>query len=238
MPRATGDDPAGPLESPPMQMVRGSLLALFILASGAFAQQQQPPIWELRDGGRWQRVNKPTTAPVADETLDRVEDMLRAKQSDSARRIMISWLRVNKTSPIRDRGVYLLGQANFQVGNRIMAFYNFDELMDLYPDSQYFYPALQRQYDIADAFLKGYKRKFLGMPILGAETEGTEMLYRIQQRAPGSPLAEKSLLRAADYYYADEQFDIAADAYAIYVRSYPRSPYGVCVAGPVSGHSL
>ena len=118
----------------------------------------------------------------------------------------------------------MLGQANFINGDRIMSFYNFDELLEKHPGSRYFFPALERQYDIADQYLRGYKNRFFGMPILSATSEATEMLYRIQQRAPGSPLAEKALLRAADYYYADSDFDIAADAYAAYVRSYPRSP--------------
>ena len=50
------------------------------------------------------------------------------------------------------------------------------------------------------------------------------MLFRIQERAPGSPLAERALLRTADYYYDRGQYDLAADAYAAYARGYPRSP--------------
>ena len=50
------------------------------------------------------------------------------------------------------------------------------------------------------------------------------MLYRIRNRAPGSPLAERALLRTADHYRFDGQFDFAADAYAFYARHYPRSP--------------
>src|SRR5207253_4944771 len=84
--------------------------------------------------------------------------------------------------------------------------------------------ALQRQYEIADAYLGGYKRRFLGIALFGAEDEAVEMLYRIQQRSPGSPLAEKALLRTGDYYYKDSEFDFAADVYAVFVHSYPRSP--------------
>jgi outer membrane assembly lipoprotein YfiO len=51
------------------------------------------------------------------------------------------------------------------------------------------------------------------------------MLYRIQSRAPGSSLAEKALLRTADHYYAESDFDFAADAYAAFLRQYPRSPH-------------
>ena len=185
----------------------------------------EAPSWQLRGDGRWEQVTTPTTAPVKEETLDRVEEMLQHKQAAAARKILIAWFKTHNTSPVRDRAVFLLGQANFLDDSRIMAFYNFDELLDLYPASVYYYPALQRQFDIADQFLRGYKRHFLGIAMLGATTEATEMLFRIQQRSPGSPLAEKALLRVADYFYASSDFDVAEDAYAAYVRSYPRSPY-------------
>ena len=120
--------------------------------------------------------------------------------------------------------MYLLGQANIAYGDRIQAFYDFDELLDLYPDSKLFNPALQRQYEIADAYLNGYKLRFLGVPMFSAEDEAIEMLYRIQQRSPGSPLAEKALLRTGDYYYRSSQFDLAGDVYAVFVHSYPRGP--------------
>ena len=205
--------------------------AVLCTAQLAFGQTTQPnaqPSWELTEGGRWQQVTGPTgsaTQPTSDPTLERVEEMIQARQADAAHRIVVAWLRSHKDSPLRDRGIFLLGQANFARGNRLMSFYNFDELLDVYPTSRYFYPALQRQYDIAEEFLRGFRRKFLGFPLFGAKEEASEMLYRIQQRAPGSPLAEKSLLRVADYYYADAQFDLAADAYAAYIRGYPRSPY-------------
>jgi len=206
-------------------MARTACAAIAVVCiCGLCSAQSTMPAWELREGGRWQQTAVPATAPVREETLDRVEEMIQNRQYEAAHKIVVAWLRLNKTSPVRDRGIYLLGQANFGRGERIMAFYNFDELLDRYPDSRYYYAALQRQYDIADAFLRGYKRKFLGMPILPAREEATEMLYRIQQRAPGSPLAEKALLRVADYYYANGDFDVAADAYAAYVRGYPRSP--------------
>ena len=118
----------------------------------------------------------------------------------------------------------MLGQANYQVDDRIKAFYFFDEVMDEYPESQLFYPALEKQFQIADEFLRGHKRRFLGLPIIPVDDEAVEMLYRIRRRLPGSPLAEKALLRTADYYYASRDYDLAFDAYGYYIKSYPRSP--------------
>lgn len=165
----------------------------------------------------------PTTQSI-DQDLLRIEQLIREGRNAAAMKSAVKWLKANKSSPLRDRALYLMAEALYQYGDRIKAFYYLDELMDEYPESPLYYQALEKQYQIADAFLSGYKRRLLKIPMLGAEEEAVEMMYRIQQRSPGSPVAEKALLRTADYYYADAQYDLAADAYAAYVRSYPRSP--------------
>src|SRR5262249_14535281 len=98
------------------------------------------------------------------------------------------------------------------------------EMMDEHPDSKLYPVALEKQYQIADGFLNGYKRRCLKIPMFHAYDEAIEMLYRIQARSPGSQLAEKALLRTANWYYSDQQYDFAADTYAAYLRTYPRSP--------------
>jgi outer membrane assembly lipoprotein YfiO len=157
-------------------------------------------------------------------TLDRVEELLRQNRSKSAEKLAVSWVVAHKGHPARDRGLYLIAQALYQYGDRIKSFYYLDELLDEYPESRLFVPALEFQYKIADAYLNGYKRRFLGVPMFDASDEAIEMLYRIQQRTPGSQLAERSLLRTANYYYSNQDYDFASDTYAAYMRTFPRSP--------------
>jgi outer membrane assembly lipoprotein YfiO len=95
--------------------------------------------------------------------------------------------------------------------------------MDEYPESKLFQPALQKQFDIAYDYLTGYKETFLGMRILDMGTEAVQMMWRIQQRSPGSPLAERGLRSTADYYFNDADYDLAEDAYNAYIQSYPHS---------------
>ncbi len=194
------------------------------LAATAAAARGQDQTWELIDG-HWQAVaTAPTTQAVSDETLDRVESLIGRGQQAAARKVCVTWLQSHKGSSIYDRALLLMARAYYAADDRITAFYYCDQLMDEYPSSGYFQTALKLQYQIADEFLSGHKMRFLGMPIVDANQEAIEMLYRIQQRSPGSPLAERGLLRTADFYYATSEFDLAADAYAVYVRGYPRSP--------------
>ncbi|MGA2229858.1 MAG: outer membrane protein assembly factor BamD [Tepidisphaeraceae bacterium] len=194
-------------------------LLVLLTASVSFGQKRT---WEY-DNGKWPQVNDDTAQPVSDPEIDRAEQYLAKGDPNSARQILLAWEHVHKDSPVRDRAIFLIAQSYYQQDDRILAFYYLDEVMDEYPESRLFYPALQKQYEIADDFLAGHKRRFFGIPLLTAEDEAVEMLYRIQQRSPGSDLAEKALLRTCDYYYNSGQFDFAADAYAAFVRGYPRS---------------
>lgn len=199
---------------------------LVLLTAGWLVAETQS--WELH-GDRWQPVDEASPERQAVEPvpeLDRAQELIERGRHKAAKDHLVRWLNspAGQVSLLRDRGLFLLAEAYYRYGDRIRAFYHLDELMDFHPASPLYAQALQRQYDIADAFLRGYKMRFLGIPLLSGEDYGIEMLFRIQQRSPGSPLAEKSLLRTADYYYADSQFDLAEDTYAAYVRSYPRSP--------------
>jgi outer membrane assembly lipoprotein YfiO len=191
-------------------------LAPFLLAGAA------PKTSELH-GGRWIDVTDPTTQEV-DQSLLRIEDLLQSGRYEEARKSAINWVKYNKGSPLYDRGLYLVAEALYQYGDRIKAFYYLDQLMDQYPESSLYYQALEKQYQIADGFLSGYKTRFLKIPMFSATEEAIEMMFRIQQRSPGSPLAEKALLRTADYYYANADYDLAELAYGRYVENYPRSP--------------
>jgi outer membrane assembly lipoprotein YfiO len=195
----------------------------------ALAQTSKTTRTEELQGGRWISVDRNAEQPEIDPELVRVENLINSGYYSEASKRAVAWLLANKTSPIRDRGLFLNAEALYRYGDRVRSFYYLDELMDEYPESKLYYPALEKQYQIADDFLpsdthRPYKSRFICLPIVGREEEAIEMMYRIQQRSPGSPLAEKALLRTADYYYADGQYDLAGDAYAAYAKSYPRSP--------------
>lgn len=160
----------------------------------------------------------------ANPLLDRAERLLEKHHWQAAHELIVPWLKAEPKARDRDRGIYLLAEVYYQNGDRLRAFYHLDELMDDYPESRLFFPALQLQYDIAVAYLDGFKDTFLALPIVSMTDEAIEMLYRIQERSPGSPLAERALKRTADYYFNSSQFDLARDAYNAFARNYPRSP--------------
>ncbi|MDP9172589.1 MAG: outer membrane protein assembly factor BamD [Planctomycetota bacterium] len=200
-------------------------LVLCLLCAPAIAQEKKT--WELRNG-TWIDVPPATTAPAAqaaqEPVLDRAEQILFQGDVHNAKKMLLEWEKNNKHSPARDRCIYLLAEVFYREDTRIKAFYYCDELMDEYPESTLFQAALAKQYQIAEEYLGGHKRTFIFFPILDASDDAIQMMFRLQQRAPGSPLAEKALLRTADFYFTNQDYDLAGDAYNAYARSYPNSP--------------
>lgn len=204
-------------------MLQGWLgVVAVVMACVSAAVAQQPP-----GATSAARIGSPAAsrpARVENPVLDRAEALLEGHRWQAAHDLIVPWLTAHPKAPDRDRGLFLLAEVYYQSGDRFRAFYHLDELLDNFPESRLFFPALELQYDIADAYLNGYKNEFLGMRIVPATDEAIEMLYRIQERSPGSPIAERALKRTADFYFNDSQFDLAGDAYAAFLRAYPRSP--------------
>jgi outer membrane protein assembly factor BamD (BamD/ComL family) len=189
--------------------------------SSAPPRNWTPETFEFREG-RW--LEMPTTAPAApvdEPALDQAESLLAQKQPAAAKKILLAWEKDHKKSPVRDRCILLLADVFYQQDDHTKAFFYCDELMDEYPESKLFPAALQKQYDIAYEYMNGYKDSFLGMHILDMGSEAVQMMWRIQQRSPGSPLAQKGMLATAFYYYNDRQYDLAEDAFNAYAKTYP-----------------
>jgi outer membrane assembly lipoprotein YfiO len=214
-------------------IVAGIAMLLAAQGASAAASAAAPKTWEYDIKAKsWPLVPQsqpatPTSGRAGvpqNDVLDRADRALARRRPNDARALLVPWLKDHPQAADRDRGVFLLAETYIQKGDRIRAFYHLDEVLDNYPESTFYYPALEKQFAIANVYLAGKKDRLFWMPVLGRRDEAVEMLYRIQERSPGSPTAERALLRTADHYYDTAQYDLANDAYAAYLRSYPRTP--------------
>ena len=103
------------------------------------------------------------------------------------------------------------------------ALFDYEYLIRGFPGSEAFVTGLQREYDIAVLFARGTKRKLLGMRIIDASDEGEELLIRIQERLPGSRLAEQAAIELGDFYFRRREMDLAVEMYSIFIENFPDS---------------
>jgi outer membrane protein assembly factor BamD len=134
------------------------------------------------------------------------------------------WLERFPADPLRARALLLKGDSLLAQGEEYKALYEYEDLVRKYPGSEVFVTALQREYSVALAYSNGLRRKFFGtFRWLNAEDDAQELLIRIQERLPGSELAEQAGMALADYYFRQRDLQLAADAYDLFLKNYPRS---------------
>jgi outer membrane protein assembly factor BamD (BamD/ComL family) len=128
------------------------------------------------------------------------------------------------TDVLRPEALLVRGEARDALDDEYGALFDYEEVARKYPYSSSFVPALEREYEIALRYAAGLKRKFWGtFRLVSTEDDAQEILIRIQERLPGSALAEKAGMSLADFYYDRRDMDLAADAYDLFLQNYPRS---------------
>jgi outer membrane protein assembly factor BamD (BamD/ComL family) len=128
------------------------------------------------------------------------------------------------TSPFRAEMLLVRGDALVEMGDEYEALFDYEAIAREHAGSTVFVTALEREYDIAVAYAHGLRRKLYGtIRVLDASDDAQELLIRIQERLPGSRLAEDAGDQLADFYFRRAEMRLAADAYDLFLQNYPRS---------------
>jgi outer membrane protein assembly factor BamD (BamD/ComL family) len=194
------------------------LVIAVVVASVAPAVTAAPPGWELRNG-TWVPIVEPGSGTPEAQVAQMIKDLrdgLTKKVIEDCK----EWIKRNPTHPLMPQVLLVQGDAEVLRGNKYAALYPYEDLLNNYPESDLFIPTLEREYHIADAFLNGYKRKFLALRILPVTDDAIELLDRIQDRQRGSAVAEMAGIRIADYFFSAGRMADAADEYSLFLTRY------------------
>jgi len=177
--------------------------------------------YELGEG-QWH----PREAPDPDTPAGEIQAIRRLLAEDRPARaedLADGWLEQHPDHPLRVEAMLLRGDAKTAQRHYYRALFDYEALIRTYPQSEQYLTALEREFEIARLFVTGTKRRLWGIRFLPADGEGEEMLIRIQERAPGSPLGERASLLLADYYFDQGQMGLATDAYDLFLMNYQNS---------------
>lgn len=191
------------------------------LAAGvAWAQQSGT----LSPSGEW----KPRAAAAAgsDEGLmTRARALIAEGKGSEAESILTQWIDAEDRAknPWYPEALLLRGNARLANDEEFNALYDYEKVAKDFPSSEVFVAALEQEYAVADMYLNGKKRRVLGIRFESGVPIAEEILLRIHERLPGSRLAEKSVLRLADYYYDARDLPSAVTTYDCFLQMYPKS---------------
>lgn len=202
-----------------------ALLAVVAVSLGVCARTAtaQAVERELGGFGGWEVVDQPPeTGPEAE--LFRARQDLADGRFQQARRRADAWLDRYDDHPLRPEALLVRADAQVAAGNHYKALFDYEAIAVDYPGSEAFGIALEREFEIARLFANGMRRKMWGLRIADASREAEELFIRIQERLPGSKLAERAGRELADFYFRRQEMDLATTAYSLYLENHPNAP--------------
>lgn len=179
--------------------------------------------YELGNQG-FEQVDQPDPATPAGK-LQVARTALAEGNAKRAIKLLDNWIEFYPYDPLTPEALLLRGDAKVAQREFYKSLFDYEQLLRRFPASPQFQVALERELEVARAFIGGTRRKFLGMRILAAGGEGEELLIRIQERAPGSLIAETSGIELGDYYYSKGEMFLASEMYSIFAENYPNSQW-------------
>ncbi|MCK6485289.1 MAG: outer membrane protein assembly factor BamD [Phycisphaerae bacterium] len=180
---------------------------------------------------------KAVAAPIAgteDGDLELARALLAKNEIRQARKALKRWRKKYPDSTRRPEALFYSADVEvtaIQAGrdaDLMRAYKWYEEILDNWAGSEWAERALRRELLVAEMFLfKGVRQWVWGGVLrFGATDEALEMLDRlIDDRAPGTPLAEQAMRLKSDYLYQAGEFAEAEDAYARLARDFPRGRF-------------
>lgn len=213
---------------PPLQTCRVArtlvLAAIALFCSFApRAAAQSGGEFKLSDEDTWKQTG---VIPEPETPEGQLLEMRRALASgDSARaeRMATQWIDRNERHPSIADAYLVRADAKLANDDEYEALFDYEYIARMYPGTEVFVTALERELDIARLYAGGRNRKLWGLRIVGAEDEAEELFIRIQERMPGGRIAERAGMELADFYFDRRRMTLAVDAYALFIENYPRS---------------
>ena len=195
------------------------LAAATLLAGGVSAQTT----YELNDRGEFVPVAEPDPATPEGQLMLIRRELVEGSAS-RAEDMADDWLEDHAGHPLEPEAYLIRGDAKLARGRQYTALADYELIAGLYPGTEQYLIAIEREYEIAKLYINGlYRRWVFGLRILPADDIGVELLIRVQERLPGSALGEKASIAIGDYYFGKGDMELATEAYDLFLINYPES---------------
>ena len=207
----------------PRQILTFTALAIGLLTAVAAPPLSAQETFELGEEG-FEKVESPDPS-TPEGRLQVARRALAAGHPERAVELASRWIDRHPGHPLLPEAYLLRADAKAAQERFYDALYDYEMVLRSFPGSDAFDTALERELKIAQAFARGVKRRLWGLRIATAYSEAEEILIRIQERAPGSKIAERAGIELADFYYRRSDMELAATAYDLFLQNYPDSQW-------------
>ena len=213
---------------------RFRVLAIGIIAYGALAGATRgddpttPRAERLRfDASKDAWSELPTPQPgTVDGDLAIARAFYADKAYRAARKTIRAWNKeYGESSEHYPAALLLDAQIEKALGHYDAAYDILIQLLEEFRRSESGREAVVEMFNIAEVYLGGVRRKFLGMRLLNATDFAIQILDDIATQYPDTGIAEQALKTKADFFHDKGDFGLAELEYGQLVRAHPNGRY-------------
>jgi outer membrane protein assembly factor BamD len=169
-------------------------------------------------GGAWRKTRAKDQLDVAQAAFDKRDFSLALK---AARRVVKVW-------PLSDYGPqaqYLVARCYEAKGNHEKAFKEYQVVLEKYPKIGNYQEVLERQYGIADEYLRGKWFRLWGViPLFKSMDKTADMYNKIVRNGPYSDIAPEAQLKIGTAREKQKNYPLAVKAYELAADRYHDRP--------------
>jgi outer membrane protein assembly factor BamD len=194
-------------------------LLVFVLSSSS---AQAYWLWTPKTG-KWTNP-KTSVKPSPKEQFEFAKGLYEVKKYEEAKQEFRKILKNYPKASEAAESQFYLAQIEEARDNLWGAYLDYQKVIDKYPFSERIADIIEREYNIAEKFMAGAKRKALGMTI-PVENPAIEIFQKVVDNSQYGPLAAKAQYKLGLVYKSLTQFYEAEEAFNKVVTSYPDSEW-------------
>jgi outer membrane protein assembly factor BamD len=173
--------------------------------------------------GKW--INPKTAVkPSPKEQFDLAMDFFNQNKFEHAKREFKKLIKAYPKTSEAAESQYYIGRSEESEDNLYEAYLAYQKVIDKYPFSERIQEIIEREYKIAEMFIRGQKRKSLGVP-LPIENPAIEILTKIIDSSTYGPLASKAQYKLGLLLAGLMRYYEAEDAFNKVISNYPDSEW-------------
>ncbi len=203
--------------------MRTRTILIFLLFISFYVRPAYPYwIWTPKTG-KW--IN-PKTVPKEDPKaqFDYAKGFLDSKKYEEAKREFKKLLKAYPKAFEASESQYYLGIIEEAQGNNYEAYLAYQKVIDKYPFSERIQQLIEKEYKIAEAFMRGEKRKALGV-VLPVENPAIEIFQKVIENSTYGPLAPKAQYQLGLVLKSLQRYFEAEEAFNKVITNYPDSEW-------------
>lgn len=203
--------------------MRHKLLIFSLLFFCLFVGEAYPFwVWTPKDG-RW--VNPKTAVkPSPEEQFNYAKDFYEQQKYNEAKREFRKILRDYPKSAEAGESQFYLGLIEEKLDNLYQAYLEFQKVIDKYPFSERIQEIIEHEYNIAEEFMSGVKRKLWGVTF-PVENPAIEILNKVIENSYYGPLAPKAQYKLGLVLKGLMRYYEAEEAFGKVISNYPESEW-------------